>query len=193
MTWLRRHRWGLIALAVLIPAALLAAMSIVWFRYMDSVAQNPVIVAKGDTGIYEAKQPTGDLTSGVAGTAELSLTDYTVVPWDTDVGREVGLLEGTEAVSAIIHVDATGLGEETFGCDAVLVAPGPEGDRVWEQASSEIDYRPSDPLESFCQLSLGTEFDWEAVFVVPEGIGDDARLMITNGSFETKYRLQLER
>jgi hypothetical protein len=195
VTWVKRHRWGLTALAVLVPAALLAAMSIVWFRYMDAVAQHPVIVARGDTGTYQATQPVPEHGEGgaAAGPAELSLTDYTVVSWDSETGRSVALLEGTEAVSAVIHVDARGLGEDTFGCEAVLIAPGPEGDRVWESAlSGDIDYYPSGDLEAFCSLNDGDEFDWEAVFVVPEGVAADARLIITDGSFQPRYQLELE-
>jgi hypothetical protein len=196
MTWVKRHRWGVLALVVLVPAALLAAMSIVWFRYMDAITQHPLVVAFGDTGTYQATRPVPEDGEGgpEAGPAELSLTDYTVVPWDSDPGRAVGLLEGTEAVSAVIHVDARGLGEDTFGCEALLIAPGPEGDRVWESALlGDIDYYPSGDLEASCSLNDGTEFDWEAVFVLPEGIAADARLIITDASFQPRYQLELDR
>jgi hypothetical protein len=40
-------------------------------------------------------------------------------------------------------------------------------------------------------LSDHVESDWEAVFVVPEGVGENARLVITDG-FDRQYLL-LER
>ncbi|MGN6503260.1 MAG: hypothetical protein ACTHKX_10235 [Pseudolysinimonas sp.] len=193
MSWLRRHRWALAALVVLIPAALAAAMSVVWFRYVETQAQHPASVRTGDPGTYVAGRPSGgDVDSSSDLTASLTLTDYNVVPWNSDTGREVGLLDGTEAVSALIHVDATGLPEDTFSCHAVLIAPGPEGDRVWDTASGEIDYYPSGDLHANCDLSEGTAFDWEAVFVVPEGVGEGARLIISDGSLIPRYQLQLE-
>lgn len=195
MTWVRRHRWALAALIVLIPAALAAAMSIVWFPYVNAQAQNPVPVRSGDPGTYVADRPSSesDVPSVPSElTATLTLTGYNVVPWNTDTGRDVGLLEGTEAVSALIHVDATGLPEDTFSCHAVLIAPGPEGDRVWDSATGELDYYPGGDLHANCDLSEGAVFDWEAVFVVPEGVGDDARLVISDGSLTPKYQLQLE-
>lgn len=192
MTWVRRHRWALAALVVLIPAALAAAMSIVWFRYVGAEAQHPVVVRSGDPGTYATDRPDSDAHEVSDLTATLTLTGYNVVPWNTETGREVGLLEGTEAVSALIHVDATGLPEDVFSCQALLIAPGPEGDRVWDTASGEIDYYPSGDLHGYCDLSEGTAFDWEAVFVVPEGVGDDARLIISDGSLNPRYQLQLE-
>jgi hypothetical protein len=208
MNWLKSHRWGVIALAVLIPASLLAAMSISWFRYTDSRSQHPVTVASGETGTYLADRPSpDDLLPGQTPTpdptpqasidpadltAEISLSSYSIVGWDTDTGRDVGLLEGTEAVSAIIHVDARGLPLDTFGCDASLLAPGPEGDREWPAGFTDLNYFPGGDLKSSCDLESGDEFDWEAVFVVPEGVGDTARLVITDGALIPKQQLVLE-
>jgi hypothetical protein len=192
MSWVRRHRWALAALVVLIPAALAAAVSVVWFGYVDAHAQHPVPVPRGEAGTYVADRPSSETDAPSDLTATLTLTGYNVVPWNTDTGREVGLLEGTEAVSALIHVDAAGLPEDTFSCHAVLVAPGPEGDRVWDTASGEIDYYPSGDLHANCDLNEGTAFDWEAVFVVPEGVGHNARLIVSDGSLIPEYQLQLE-
>ena len=178
--WLRRHRWGLIALAVLIPAAVLASLSIRWFDYNDMTSQNPQVIAGGETGVVERSL--------------FTLTDFTVVGWDSEAGRELGLLEGTEAVSAIIHVDATespASDEHPIGCDALLVAAGPDGDRIWEAGSSAIDYYPSGDLVGNCSLSGHEVLDWEAVFVTPEGTADQARLIIT-GSWPYRYLLQFE-
>jgi hypothetical protein len=189
--WWRRNRWALIALIVLIPGALAAAFSVYGFGYFGNQARQAVVVADGETGSFTTQAYTPDPTASPTPqpdtsslTVDISLTDYTVVPWDSDTGREVGLVEGTEAVSAILHVDATGLPDDVFGCDAILAAPGPGGERVWEIASgSDIDYYPSGDLVSYCDLGSGEEFDWEAVFVVPEGVGDDATLFITDGGF----------
>jgi hypothetical protein len=173
--WWRRNRWALIALIFVIPGALVAALSVYGFGYFGNQASDGARVAKGDTGVF---------TTEASLTAGMSLTSYTVVPWDSDTGRDVGLVEGTEAVSAILHVDATGLPEDVYSCDAILTAPGPGGERVWDVASgSDIDYYPSGDLVAYCDLASGGEFDWEAVFVVPEGVGDDATLFITDAGF----------
>jgi hypothetical protein len=179
--WFRRHRWGLIALVVLVPAAVLASLSIRWFDYHESTTQNPQVIAEGETGVVER--------------TSFTLTDFTVVGWDSDTGRELGLLEGTEAVSAIIHVDASespASDENLIGCDALLVADGPDGDRVWEAGSNAIDYYPGGDLVGNCSLTDHEVFDWEAVFVTPEGIADQARLIVT-GSWPYRYELQLDR
>lgn len=187
--WLRRHRWGLIALAVVLPGAVLASMSISWFRYYETQAQHPVVVESGASATVETIR----LESEGTATAELTLDSYTVVPAETETGQEVALLPGSEAVSAVIHVDATGAPQDAAGCDAILVAPGPEGERIWKTATGgDIDYYPSGELESFCSLNNGVAFDWEAVFVVPAGVGDDATLYITTTGLVPRRVLQLE-
>jgi hypothetical protein len=178
--WFRRNRWALVALTVLVPAAVLASLSIEWFAYDAAHTQRPEVVAVGASGVYEG--------------SEFTLSDYLVVPWDSETGQELGLLEGTEAVSALIHVDATGSSadeENLVSCDANLVLPDADGDRTWESGSSAIDYYPSGDLVAYCMVNDHVESDWEAVFVVPEGIGQEARLVITDG-FDRQYLL-LER
>jgi hypothetical protein len=195
--WLRRNRWALIGLVVLIPAALAAAMSISLLRYYGDLADRGTLVAAGETGDYIPGRPLPEEEDAPplepSPPAVIGLTDYLVVPWDTDSGREVGLVEGTEAVSALIHVDATGVPEDAFSCDAILTLPGPGGERVWTTAGgSDIDYYPSGDLTAYCELNSGEAFDWEAVFVVPEGVGDDADLVITGGAFQSERVLRLE-
>jgi hypothetical protein len=170
----------LAALALLVPAAVLASLSIEWFEYNDLHSQRPEVVVAGASGVYEG--------------SEFTLTDYLVVPWDSETGQELGMLEGTEAVSALIHVDATdsvGSEENLVSCDANLVLPDADGDRTWKSGSSAIDYFPSGELVGYCMVNDHVESDWEAVFVVPEGVGQEARLVITDG-FDRQYLL-LER
>lgn len=195
MSWLRRNRWALLALVILVPAAVAAAMSISLFRYYADLQHDPVVVPEGETGEFVPTRPgAGDeLPVPVGEPAEFTMDSYVVVPWDTDVGREVGLLEGSEAVSVLIEVDATGMPEGTFSCSAILVAPGPQGERVWPMASgSDLDYYPSGDIEANCSLSQGSAFTWEAVFVVPEGVGEDAELYISYGALQPRRVLQLE-
>lgn len=192
MTWVRSHRWALIALVVLIPATVLAALSVVWFDYTDTHTQNPTPIPSGEAGTWVVTRPSDATPLAAPPTAKLSLTSYEVVSWDSDTGKDVGLLEGTEAVSAIIHVDARSLPDDSYSCYARLLAPSPEGDREWDTASSEIDYYPSGDLHANCDLSDGSEFEWEAVFVVPEGVGENARLVIRDGSPLPEYQLLLE-
>lgn len=201
MTWARRNRWGLVALILLVPGAIVAAMSVDLFGYYGSIAQHPVVVPSGEPGAYT---PAFSLTDddgnpiepppGPRPTAIMTLEAYNVVPADSDLGQEVGLLPGTEGVGARIHVDATGMTDDAFSCDAELSAPGPQGERTWDPASSgiEIDYNSSGDLTEFCSLSGGEEFDWEVVFVVPEGVGETATLFVTRGSYPAQRVLQLD-
>jgi hypothetical protein len=200
VTWVRRNRWALLALAVLVPGAVLAAVSIDVFDYYGPQQHHPRIVAKGDPARYTPDFAQEDdhgepivWPSGPRPAATLTLTDYTVVAADSDTGREVGLLPGTEAVAALIHVDARDLNEYAYGCEAILTAPGPQGERTWEQASyADIDYTPGDGLKQDCYLADGGQYDWEAVFVVPEGVGDIATLSVTRGAFPAERVLQLD-
>jgi hypothetical protein len=201
MTWSKRNRWALLSLLVLVPGAVLAATSVNTFNYYGSMRQEPVLVANGETGEYTPEFPKtnddGDPVTPPPGprpTAKMTLVDYLVVSADTDIGQEVGLLDGTEAVSALVHVDATGMSEDAYSCGGILTAPGPEGERTWDPASSglEIDYSPSGDLTEFCSLSEGDEFDLELVFVVPEGVGESAQLYITSGNFPPRRVLQLD-
>ncbi|CAN5450537.1 hypothetical protein BH09ACT4_BH09ACT4_10860 [soil metagenome] len=189
--WFRRNRWALIALVALVPAAVLAAFSINGFSYYGGLDHHPVVVASGSPAPYAVDYPQDSEQGGPPAT--FTLTSYTVVPWDTETGRKVSLLEGTEAVSALIQVDGAALREDAFDCDAILVAPGPEGDRTWEIASSnDIDYYPGGDLSAYCDLGNGEDFTREAVFVVPEGVGADAKLYVTSGNFPPERVLQLE-
>jgi hypothetical protein len=192
--WLRRNRWGLVALAVIVPGALAAAASVSWFGYYAEKAPTWTVVPPGEAGTFvpERPQPEGG-SAAPAPPASLTLTDYTIVPWDSEVGRDIGLLEGTEAVSALIDVDAGGMPDDAFRCDAQLVADGRSGERTWNVSSgSDIDYYPSGELEASCGLPDGGRFTWEAVFVVPEGVAEDARLYITRGAFLPERVLLLE-
>jgi len=165
-SWWGRNRWSLLALAVVVPGAVLASLTVDWFDAQSYVLPNPVVVAEGATGTYQG--------------TTFTLTDHESFAWDSSRGTELEMLEGTEAVFATIHVDATGAEEVSFGCDAVLAAPGPDGDVIWQDGSlGEISYFPPDPLESFCITSDRTEFDWLAIFVVPEGVAETTTLQIT--------------
>jgi len=153
-------------------------------------------VAEGEEGRYVPAAPVpedeGDAPTDPPPAAGIRLEDYLVVPWDSEGGREVGLLEGTEAVSILIDIDATGMPDDVYSCDAILVAPGPNGERVWTIAGgSDIDYYPSGDLHAYCDLSTGEKFIWEAVFVLPEGVAADADLYITRGSVVKERVLKL--
>jgi len=195
--WIRLNRRPLIALAVLVPAALAAALSISAFRYYGNQLLQAETIGLGDSGQYVPQRALPDEEDAkppaASPPAVVTLDDYDVVSWDSDIGREVGLQEGSEAVSALIHIDATGLPDDVYGCDAILTAPGPSGERTWVVASSpDIDYYPSGDVSAYCDLASGEDFVWEAVFVVPEGVGDDADLFITRGGIRDERVLRLE-
>ena len=194
--WLRRNRWSLLALVVVLPGAVAAAMSVWTFSYYAGIADRSERIPMGAAGEYVADRPTpedADAPVPESPPATMRLADYTIVPWDTDVGGDIGLIEGSEAVAALIEVDARGVPEDAYRCAAILVLPGPDGDRIWQTASIlDLDYRPSGDIEDGCALSQGDRFEWEAVFVVPEGVGEQARLYITRGALLPERVLRLE-
>jgi hypothetical protein len=195
--WLKRNRWALLALVVLVPAAIAAALSIETFRYYGAQSQQGTRVPEGEPGSYVPERPVPEDEDAPPldppPPASMLLSDYLIVPWNSEGGRGVGLLEGSEAVSILIEIDATGMPDDVYNCDAILVAPGPGGEREWQIASGDdIDYYPSGDLHASCDLHSGEKFVWEAVFVVPEGVAADADLYITRGSSVNERVLLLE-
>lgn len=163
MTWLKSNRWYLITIAVVGTFAMLAAMSTDWFAYEERVNGRPIPVAAGQTVDY----------AGAAWTLEESF----VVPAASPAGKSAELIEGTELVVVNVRVNPSGVGDVAPTC--TLKLKDRDGIRTWNQArgsdvSVEIDAGATD----YCSSDVET-YLLQAMFIVPEGAGEEATLLIT--------------
>ncbi len=185
--WLRRWRWALVALAVVVPAAIVVTLSVDWFDYVRLTTSDGARVAPGGTGTH----------AGV----EYTLVDVQLIEADSSEGEELGALPGTSVVVARVHVDSTDAGPDARSCKLLLVAPGPGGDRVWDTGQSDVYLPSSDGTVGYCTFPDPDDpleedpavFDYEAVFVVPSDAADAAVLRVSDGPFQLRTVLQLDR
>ncbi len=163
MTWLRRNRWYVVALAVLLPVALVVALDAGWFRYLENRDGRPVaIVPAGETVDY----------SGAA----WSLLESYSVDASTDRGQSVGLREGTTLISATIGVRP---GAEPPSCTVELVDAA--GVRTWDEAdSTDADVSAAEGTETYCSTDATEPYRVQVFFVVPDDAARDARLRLYN-------------
>jgi hypothetical protein len=158
--WLKGNRAYLVALAVLLPGAFVASLTVDWFEYANARAGDPVIV------------PTGEEV-GFAG-SQWSLSDSAVLTFDSVRGRDLALATGTELITATLKVDP---GDEPPFCSVEL--EDKRNGRVWDEALSEdSDYRVSEGSLTYCDSEPAGPYSVEFVFVVPIGVADDARLRL---------------
>lgn len=185
--WVRRWRWALVALAVVVPAAIVVTLSVDWFDYVRLTTSDGARVAPGDTGSY----------AGV----DYMLVDVETIEADSPEGEELGALPGTTVVIARVHVDATDAEPDARSCRLLLVAPGSGGDRVWDADPSDVYVLASDGTVGYCSFPDPEDpldedpavFDYEAVFVLPEDAAHSAVLRVSDGPFQLRTVLQLDR
>jgi hypothetical protein len=155
----------LLALVVLVPGAALTAMSVGTF---DHLAGLPVI------------QDVSRCTAAHYGGAEVRLLDRRVVTASSAAGLRDGVPADTELVIATIRVDASRVpAKQADTCDAELVDPGPDGDRVWRAGGSRADYSSPSGYSIACLLSPRPAYRYQAVFLVPRGVGATAELRLS--------------
>jgi len=163
MSWLRSNRWYLIAIAVLGPLAMLAAMSTDWFAYEERINGRPIVVEKGDTVDY----------AGAAWTLDASF----VVPAESQAGREAEVPAGTELVVASVKINPSGVGDESPSCSVTL--EDRDGTRTWDTAlSGDVSLSIDEGASSYCDPSELNPYLLQVFFIVPDGAGDGARLII---------------
>lgn len=180
--WLGRSRWGLIALAVLIPASVVTALSVDWFDYRNATTDEPVRVARGDVGTFVG--------------VDYTLLDASTHAFDSEEGELVGALEGSSVLIARVLVDGTDRDEGVTQCQLVLSAPGPGDDREWTPET--LVFGLDDDAETSCFFPEDAtdddpeEFEYLAVFVVPDEALDQVDLRVTSAPFGLRQVLQLD-
>lgn len=145
--WLRRNRWYLLALVVLVPAAIVVALVPRWFPYLQSEPQAED-VARGETASYSG--------------AEISLLDLEILDgeeWDARVGADI--------VVATLAIDVLEPTESTR-CDIAVVSIDGDLERFWPAAIGDVgDYDIPDELSGLCSFATAGAYELQLAFEVP--------------------------
>lgn len=162
-SWLRRNRWYLVAIVVLVPLVMLAAMSADWFPYQDRVNGRPIPVADGDNVEYSG--------------ARWSLDNSFVVSSRSEAGRSAELPDNTELVVASVRIDPSGAGGKSPSCTVQL--KDRDGERTWNTAQSrEASVSIDEGASSACDSTRLDSYLLQVIFLVPEGAGEGTHLII---------------
>ena len=178
-SWWRRNAVALLVIVVSIPSLAWLLGGIILTQRLGN-EPGVIPVAAGETAQFGGYRWT------------LTASD-TFEPRDSEgESRPVG----TELVAAIISVEPIpGDADDDASCDAVLTAPGPERvRRTWQRVGSPGDYlyRMADDTRGYCVLD-GTAYEYETVFLVPEGSYGESAIDVTVTGSRTIHRFQLER
>jgi hypothetical protein len=147
--WLRRNRWVLIALGVLIPVAIVVSLVPRWFPYQETQPQ-PEAVGLGETVRYSG--------------ADIQLTALELLD-----GAEVGAAAGADVVVATFEIDVVEPPEAAW-CEVRIVSSESGFERFWDsELFVDSDYEVPDRFEQTCLLSEVGSYDLQMTFVVPRG------------------------
>lgn len=147
--WLRRNRWYLVALAVLIPGSLLVALLPRFLPYLGSLPQYRE-VALGETVRYSG--------------ADIELTDLVVYD-----GEELSAPLGSDVVVATFTIDVVDPPESTL-CALAVVSDEGGVERRWDAVPYlDSDYEIADRYEESCSLAEAGRYDLQVTFLVPRG------------------------
>jgi hypothetical protein len=147
--WLKRNRWYLVALAVLIPAALLVSLLPRFLPYLGSLPQYED-VALGETVRYSG--------------ADIQLTDLVVLD-----GDDIAAPLGADVVVATFVIDVVEPPESAL-CELVVVSDEGGVERRWDEESYlDSEYEVPDDVEQFCSFAEPGRYDLQVTFPVPRG------------------------
>jgi hypothetical protein len=157
--WLRRNRWFLLALVLLVPAAFVVSLIPRYFPYLET---QPVAI---DVPLGEVVRYSG---------ADVQLTDLEVLDgtaWNAPAGADVVV-----ATFSIDVVDPP----EVANCAITVVAPIDGVEREWNEASDVGDYDVPDYFETYCDLSEVGRYHLQVTFVVPHGEVPDPTIVLSS-------------
>jgi hypothetical protein len=157
--WLRRNRWFLVALAVLIPASFVVSLIPRFFPYLEA---QPVAI---DVPLGEVVRYSG---------ADVQLTDLEVLDGDA-----FNAPAGADIVVATFSIDVIEPPETTV-CDLSVVATIDGVEREWNEAIGQSDYEVPDYLEEYCDLSEKRRYHLQMLFYVPRGEVTDPTVVFSS-------------
>jgi hypothetical protein len=147
--WLRHNRWFLVALAVLIPAAVVVSLVPRWFPYQERQPQ-PDAVKLGETVRYSG--------------ADIQLTALELLD-----GVEVNAAAGADVVVATFEIDVVEPQEAAL-CEVRIVSDEAGFERFWDsELFADSDYVVPDRFEQTCSFSDAGSYDLQMTFLVPRG------------------------
>jgi hypothetical protein len=147
--WLKRNRWYLVALVVLIPGALLVSLVPRFLPYLGAQPQYQD-VALGETVRYSG--------------ADFELTDLVVLD-----GDEIAAPLGADVVVATFVVDVVEPPESSL-CRLFVVSTAGGVERSWEaEQYLDSDYEVDERYEQSCDLSEAGPYDLQVTIPVPRG------------------------
>lgn len=147
--WLRRNRWYLVTLAVLIPAAFVVSLIPRWFPYWNNQPQ-PESVALGETVRYSG--------------ADIELTSLELLD-----GDQWNAPAGSDVVVATLSIDVVEPPESSL-CELYVVSSEAGYERRWEpETFSDSDFEVADRFEQLCSFTEPGSYDLQMTFLVPQG------------------------
>ncbi len=147
--WLRRNRWFLVALVLLIPAAIVVSLVPRWFPYQE-IQPQPEAVELGETVRYSG--------------ADIQLTALELLD-----GAEVSAAAGADVVVATFAIDVVEPPEVAW-CEVRIVSNESGFERFWDsELFADSDYEVPDRFEQTCSLSEVGSYDLQMTFLVPRG------------------------
>lgn len=169
MARLRKNRWTLVALVVLVAVSVWWSFRWDWQHVQDSNPTKVTDVARGDHGEFLG--------------ADVTLLGLKVLAGDSPEGRAYGVAEGTDVVIADLRIDPRPAKkpDDFDSCDVVLHAPSPDGEREWgTEVSNPTTYPGTTEGAVSCNLVGDAPYVLRNYFVVPGGGADvDPYVQIT--------------
>lgn len=158
--WARANRWYLVALAVLVPAAILVSLHAGYWEYLEGRDGRPVAVTSGEPVDYSG--------------ATWTLTDWQAYPADSAEGQDASLFPGTTLLAATVDVEPGTVGP---GCSVELLDAS--GERVWQTASYDLAvYERAEDTIDYCDSEAEEPYRLQVHFVIPDDAVEGARLRL---------------
>lgn len=163
--WLRSNRFGLVAVAVLLPATVAITFATQFSSYFSGRPSVPLAVASGATAEFAR--------------ADWTLVDSRRIAGTSDEGAEIGLPTGSDLVVVTVRV-SPGDGEAP-GCLMQLdELAGSSVIRSWGESTTDpIDYTPAEDTRSYCDSDAVAPYTLEAAFVMASDAGDDLAFAVS--------------
>ncbi len=155
--WLRRNRWYLIALVVLLPVAFVVSLVPRFFPYLELQPQIEY-VERGETARYEG--------------ADFEVFDMFVLE-----GEDVGAPEGTDVFVVGLTVDVVEPSDSY--CTLTLISDESGVEREWDESYSVGDVEVPDGYETQCDLTERARYDLVQTFLVPRGEVVEPEVQVT--------------
>lgn len=160
-SWLWRQRWWLLALVVVIPAVVLAALGPRWWEYRQNT--------DGDLLFTQIGQPV-DYAGALWRLDEVVILDRS----DAEAGG-VTVPSGAELVVAVVDVTPAASGSSL--CTLEFVDPAQ--DRRWRNEWNRVDLAGTADAASGCEEERVGQYRFVVSWIVPAGVGASGQIELS--------------